>query len=62
LLPTVTVPKFSLAVLGASCPLSIPLPESERVAELFEALLVMETVPLKVPAALGVKTKVIGAL
>ena len=57
-LPTVTLPKFSLLELRASWPLAAaPVPESENVAGELVALLMMETVALKVPAALGLKTR-----
>jgi hypothetical protein len=36
-----------------------PVPESERVDELSEALLEIETVALKAPGTLGVKTRLI---
>jgi hypothetical protein len=62
LLPTITLPKFSLAGLSANWPLATPVPVSERVAELLEALLVRENAALKAPAALGANTSVIGAL
>ena len=61
-LPTVTLPKLSLAGLAPSRPLDTPVPVSDRVAELSEALLVTVTVALKVPAALGLKTRLTGVL
>lgn|ERR1700683_1386666 len=61
-LPTVTLPKLSLAGLAPSRPLATPVPVSDTVAELSEALLVTVTVALKVPAALGLKTKLTGML
>ena len=62
LLPTVTLPKLSLAALGASCPFARPVPVSESVVELLEALLVIEAVALKAPAALGLKTRLTDVL
>jgi hypothetical protein len=63
LLPTVTLPKFSLAELNESWPLAAtPVPVRENVAGVLVALLVTETVALKDPAALGVNTSVIGTL
>ena len=60
--PTVTLPKTSLPGLTASRPLATPVPVSEKVAGVFVALLTTETVALKVPAALGEKTKLTGML
>lgn len=62
LVPSVTLPKLSLVGLTVSWPLVTPLPVSESAAELSEALLVMETVALKAPAALGVNTRLMGEL
>ena|ERR1700733_7006189 len=62
LVPTVTLPKASLVGLSASRPLATPVPVSETVAELLDALLVIETVALKPPGALGEKTTVSGVL
>ena len=61
-LPTVSLPKLSLAGLAPSRPLATPVPVSDRVAELSEALLVTVTAALKVPAALGLKTSVMEAV
>lgn len=60
--PTVTLPKTSLPGLTANRPLATPVPVSENVAGVFVALLITETVALKVPAALGEKTKLTGML
>lgn len=61
-LPTVTLPKPSLVGLSASKPLATPVPLSETLAEASDALLVIETVALKAPAAFGANTRVSGAL
>lgn len=60
--PTVTLPKTSLPGLTASRPLATPVPVSENAAGVLVALLTTETVALKVPAALGEKTKLTGIL
>ena len=57
LVPTVMLPNASLVGLRASCPSATPVPESEMFGTVFEASLVSETVPLKVPAALGVNLR-----
>lgn len=53
--PTFTLPKPALVGLSASWPglAAVPVPESARLVALFDALLEMVTVALKVPAALG---------
>jgi hypothetical protein len=55
LLPTVTLPNASLVGLELSWPwdVVIPVPESVRFVTVFEASLVMVTVALKSPSALG---------
>ena len=60
-LPTVTFPKFKLAGLEPREPAAIPLPESEIVAGLLVASLVMVLVALKAAAAFGVKVNVMVA-
>src|ERR1700758_4005501 len=61
--PTVTLPKSSLVGVRLSCPAAdIPVPDNERLVTESDAVLVMETVALKVPAAFGVKPTVIGVL
>jgi hypothetical protein len=60
-LPTVTLPKFKLAGFEPTEPAAIPLPESEIVAELLLASLVMVLVALKAAAAFGVKENVMVA-
>jgi len=63
LAPTVRPPKFSLAGLSASWPeAAIPVPESGRFVAVFDASLVMVTVALKIPAALGVNLMLIVVL
>jgi hypothetical protein len=57
-LPTVTLPKLKLAGFEPREPDAIPLPESEIVAGLLVASLVMVLVALKAPAAFGVKENV----
>lgn len=60
--PTDTLPKISLAGLSVSCPAALPVPVPERATSItvFEALLVIAAVALKVPAALGVKLTLMG--
>jgi hypothetical protein len=60
-LPTVTLPQFKLAGFEPREPAAIPLPESEIVAELLLASLVMVLVALKAAAAFGVKENVMVA-
>jgi len=60
-LPTVTLPKFKLAGFEPRDPAAVPLPESEIVAVLFVASLVMVLVALKAAGAFGVKENVIVA-
>lgn len=60
-LPTVTLPKFKLEGFEPRDPEPVPLPESEIVAVLFVASLVMVLVALKTAAAFGVKENVIVA-
>jgi hypothetical protein len=64
LLPTVTLPNASLVGLVLSWPwdVVVPVPESVRVVTVFEASLVMVTVALKSPPALGANSMVIGTL
>ena len=60
--PVCTVPKFRLVGFAPSPPAVTPVPVSENEAGLLVALLVTDTVALKVPAALGEKTKLTGIL
>jgi hypothetical protein len=60
-LPTVTLPQFKLAGFEPREPAAIPLPESEIVAELLLASLVIVLVALKAAAAFGVKENVMVA-
>jgi hypothetical protein len=62
LVPVFTVPKLRLVGFAASAPTPTPVPVSEKEAGLLVALLVTETVALKVPAAFGEKTKLTGIL
>jgi hypothetical protein len=64
LAPTLTLPKSSLAGLSVSVPgaVPVPVPESERFVTVFDASLVMESVPLNAPAALGENLILIVAL
>jgi len=64
LAPTLTLPKSSLAGLSVSVPgtAAVPVPESERFVTVFDASLVMESVPLNAPAALGANLILIVAL
>ena len=59
--PTDTLPKNSLAGVGASCPgaLAAPVPESATSITVSEALLVTAAVASKAPAALGVNLTLI---
>ncbi len=54
-LPTVTVPKLKLGVPAVSDPAVTAVPDNGTVRLVFEALLVIVSVPLGVPAACGVK-------
>ena len=56
------MPKLSLVGLSASKPLATPVPLSETVVEASDALLEIETVAVKAPAAFGANTRVSGAL
>lgn len=64
LAPTLTLPKSSLPGLSVSVPeaVAVPVPESASSGTVLDASLVMETVLLKVPAALGVNLILIVAL
>ncbi len=62
LLPTFTLPKLRLVGLSASCPLPAPVPESERFVTGFDASLLIVTVALKAPAALGLNVTLSGVL
>src|ERR1700758_2545836 len=68
LAPTITLPKLSLPGLSASCPggggvdVEVPVPVSVRFVTASDAVLVIESVALKVPAAFGVKSTLIGVL
>lgn len=61
-LPTVTLPKAPVDGLLASWPAAIPAPDNEIVAVESEALLVIVTVAVKDPTALGVNTRLRVAL
>lgn len=61
-LPTVKLPKFSLAAEGANWPVVAPVPESATVATESEASLATERVALKLPAVFGVKLTFTGTL
>jgi hypothetical protein len=61
-LPTVTVPKLSLAGLASNWPLEIPVPVSEKLALPLLASLTIEAVALISPAEMGVNVIVIAAL
>ena len=64
--PTATLPKDSLPGLRASCPavvsVVVPVPDRATVVTESAAVLEMETEPLKVPAAFGVKAMLRGTL
>jgi len=64
LAPTVTLPKSSLDGLSVSVPeaVAVPVPESVSSGTVLDALLVMESVALKVPGALGANLMLIVAL
>jgi hypothetical protein len=64
LAPAVTLPKSTLAGLGVSCPLDVPAPIPNRVrfVTLFDASLVMASVPLNAPTALGANLMLIVVL
>lgn len=64
LLPTVTLPKFTLAGLAASCATvrALPLPPRCSPCGEFEALLVRVTSPLELPVDVGAKVTVNDAL
>jgi hypothetical protein len=55
LFPTCTLPKFRLVALAVSDPSATPVPESGTPRFGFDALLVMETLPLADPPVVGVK-------
>jgi hypothetical protein len=55
LLPTCTLPKLRLVAVGVSDPGVTPIPESGMPRFGFDALLVMERLPLASPPAVGVK-------
>jgi hypothetical protein len=54
LLPTCTLPKLRLAAVAVSAPGATPVPDSEMARFGFDALLVMERLPLADPAVVGV--------
>jgi hypothetical protein len=62
--PTVTLPKSSLAGLSMSCPgdVPVPVPDSVRFVTVFDASLVIESVALKAPTALGMNLMLIVVL
>lgn len=64
--PIVTLPKFSLVGLNDSCPEDVvdevPTPLSGSCITEFDALLVIDSVALNVPAAAGENVMLIGAL
>jgi hypothetical protein len=64
LVPTVTLPKSSLAGLSVSWPAEIPvaIPVSEMFMTEFDASLLMESVASKVPAVVGVNMMLIVVL
>ena len=64
LAPTFTLPKSSLAGLSVSVPgaVVVPVPDSVISGTVFDASLVMESVALKVPTALGVNLMLIVVL
>ena len=55
-MPTVTVPKLRLGVPAVKEPAATAVPDNGTARLVFEALLVIVSVPLGVPAACGVKT------
>lgn len=62
--PTVTLPKASLAGLGVSSPgaADVPVPETEKLVTEFEASLATVTLAVKFPAAFGENCTLIGTL
>ena len=64
LAPTITLPKSSLRELSTSWPGvdAVPVPDSASFVAVFDALLAMVSVPLKVPVALGENLMLIVAL
>ena len=62
LLPTVMLPKLKLGALADSAPELTALPETAAVSVGLEALLLMESSKLSVPADCGAKTTLNGAL
>jgi len=62
--PTVTLPKVSLVGLSDNCPVAeaVPTPVSEMLALALDALLITESVALKVPTVLGENEMLIVAL
>jgi len=61
--PMVTLPRSSLAGLRFSCPTAdVPVPDSERLVTGCDAVLVIERVALKLPAAFGRKATLIWTL
>ena len=62
--PTVTLPKASLVGLSDNCPVAaaVPTPVSEMFALALDALLITESVALKVPTVLGENAMLIVAL
>ena len=55
LLPTCTLPKLRLVALAVSDPGVTPVPDSGTFKVGFDALLVIETLPLADPPVVGVK-------
>ena len=65
LVPATTLPKSWLAGLSVSCPgvpAAVPVPCRVKFGALFDALLAIVTLALKLPAALGVNWMLIEAL
>lgn len=62
--PTVTLPKVSLVGLSDNCPVAeaVPTPVSEMLVLALDALLMTESVALKVPTVLGENEMLIVAL
>jgi len=56
LVPTATLPKFSVVGLTANCPAAVPVADRDIVRVEFEALEIIEMLPLALPLDLGAKT------
>jgi hypothetical protein len=52
-LPTVTVPKLAVVGVSVSCPCEVPVPDRPIARFGFEALEVIETLPVTLPATVG---------